>query len=263
MTYPYGIKGQELKEYVLAHGAFSPERNLEIYNRWFKGSPRYLFKAADERYHFSKKPFCDAGCSYGMNLIWTCPESYGIEIVPDYVNFAKGLGLQSYERDLVSSDLSDLPKVDALWCCAVLEHVDSPHMMLRRMWTLLNPEGRIFIWVPTIPGFPWRYMRYIPFMRKHMVAHTHSDHINAFTPATIRFMCERAGFDTIEVNAMYPKPFGWLGRFLFVLDGVMYVGKRREATYFGGSWRKGKAAYFDGTSTDPISPQGMSRPATK
>lgn len=245
MKFPHGMRGPELQEYVVKHGGLSPQRNLDIYKKWFKESPRYLFRAVDERYHLTQKVFCDVGCSYGMNLVWSREESYGVDIVPEYTEFARNLGLTAHTRDVVTGDLSDLPKVDAVWCCAVLEHVDAPHIFLRKLWTLLEPEGLIFMWVPTIPGIPWRYLRHFPFLKPHLTAHTHSDHVNAFTPSTVRFMAERAGFETIELNALYPKPFQWLGRFMFILDGVMYIGKKKESAYFAHSSRKGRAEYFD------------------
>jgi SAM-dependent methyltransferase len=243
--FPHGIRGSALKEYILAHGIFSADGNLGVYEKWFRKSPRYLFKAIDERYGITEKVFCDIGCSYGMNLVYARPESYGLDIQKVYVDFANALGLTAYLRDAVLDDLSDLPKVEAIWCCAVLEHVDAPHVLLRRLWLLSKPDGLIFMWVPTIPGFPWRYLKYIPFMRKYLNAHTHGDHVNAFTPATVRFTAERAGFETIELNALYPKPFRWLGKFLFILDGVMYVGRKKQQVYSDNSSRKGKAEYFD------------------
>ena len=236
----------EREKYILERAPFSPEENRRIYDKWFRNSPRYLFKAAAERYGLYQKKICDVGCSYGMNLIYCNPDSYGIEILPECADFAKAIGLNVYTRDVVKDSVADLPKVDAIWCCAVLEHVDSPHVFMRKISTLLEPGGLVFFWVPTIPPMPWRLMRYIPRMRKHMVAHTHSDHINAFTPSTLRFMCERAGFELIEMNAMYPGPLRFLGRWLFALDGVMFIGRKKKGpAYSGNSTRIGKAEYFD------------------
>jgi SAM-dependent methyltransferase len=182
-----------------------------------------------------------------MNLAYARKRgSYGIDIESGYVDFARSLGLQAYCRDVVTADLSDLPKVEAVWCCAVLEHVDSPHIFLRKLWTLLEPEGLLFMWVPTIPPlFPFRYFKQFPFLNKHVTAHTHSDHVNAFTPSTIAFTAERAGFETVELNALYPSPLRWLGRRLFLLDGVMYIGRKKKDVYIGSSTRKGRSEYFD------------------
>jgi SAM-dependent methyltransferase len=181
-----------------------------------------------------------------MNLAYCTQDSYGVEILPECGEFARALGLNVYTRDVVKDSLADLQKVEAIWCCAVLEHVDAPHVFLRKLATMLSPGGMIFLWIPTIPPLPWRLLKCISFMRPHMVAHTHSDHVNAFTPSTIRFMCERAGFETVEVSAMYPGIFSWLNRWLFVLDGAMYIGRKKEGSaYFGSSTRAGKAEYFD------------------
>ncbi len=240
------MNSSEREAFILERGTFMPEQNRAIYEKWFRKSPRYLFNETNKQYDLAHKRICDVGCSYGMNLIYCRPDSYGVEILPECAQFARALGLNVYTRDVVTESLADLPQVDAVWCCAVLEHVDAPHVFLRRLSTLLPVGGLVFLWVPTIPPMPWRLLKYLPFMRHHMVAHTHSDHVNAFTPATIRFMCERAGFDTLEVSAMYPWPLRWLNRWLYVLDGVMYIGRKKEGSaYAGNSTRQGKAEYFD------------------
>lgn len=243
------MSASELRQFVLTRGCFTPERNEAMYEKWFKGSPRYLFRAADELYGISKKRLCDIGSSYGSTLLHAAEGSYGIEIVQERVDFAQSLGLTAYRRDVLSDDLSDLPRVQALWCCAVLEHVDSPHVFLRKLWSLLEPGGLVFLWVPTIPPAPMRLFTRVPFFSRHLSAHTHTDHVNAFTPATMRFMAERAGFETVDLNALYPRPLRFLGRYLFLLDGVMYVGRKKETgVYRGRSTRKGKEKYFDAPS---------------
>ncbi len=246
MTTIFGISKDNLEEFILKNGVGTEETRRAVYEKWFKKSPRYLFQEIDRRYDLRHKKICDVGCSYGMNLMYCRPDSYGIEILPECAAFAEALGLTVYTRDVVNTDLADLPKAEAVWCCAMLEHVDSPHIVLRKLWTLLEKDGLVFLWVPTIPFIPWRFFKRIPFLTPHLTAHTHSDHVNAFTPATIRFMAERAGFETVEVSAMYPWPLSILNRFLYVLDGAMYVGRKKNASvYFGNSTRKGKARYFD------------------
>lgn len=129
----------ELRDYIVRHGCYSQEENLRIYEKWFAAAPRYLFRAVDRKYGLTQKVLCDVGCSYGMNLLFCVPGSYGIEIDGYAVAFARSLGLTVYQRDVLNDDLSDLPKVEAIWCSAVLEHVDSPHMFLRKLHLLLKP----------------------------------------------------------------------------------------------------------------------------
>jgi hypothetical protein len=129
----------------------------------------------------------------------------------------------------------------------VAEHVDSPHILLRKLWTLLEEDGIALIYVPTIPPRWSRWLPYVmPRLRPYFINYSHSDHINAFTPDTFRFMCERAGFETVEVTALYPGILGIFNRVLHALDGVMYVGRKKHGiAYEGNSKRKGKAEYFD------------------
>lgn len=237
----------ELEAHIMHQGCFAPEKNKAIYERWFRKSPRYLFKALERYYPLRTRRLCDVGCSYGMNLVYcTHPDSYGIEIIPECAQFAQSLGLKVYARDMVKESVADLPKVDIVWCCAVLEHVDAPHVFLRKLWTLLDTDGLLAIYVPTIPPIWSRWLRWIRPLRPYFINYGHSDHVNAFTPDTLKFACERAGFETVEMRALYPGPLSFFDRWLFALDGVMYIGKKTAGpVYVRASTRKGRAEYFD------------------
>lgn len=214
----------DVKERVLKSGCYSAEENLRIYDKWFKNAPRYLFRAVDKKYGISKKTVCDVGCSYGMNLIH-CAGGYGIEIDSYPVEFGRSLGLRMEKRDLVEDDLTDLPKVDVVWCSALLEHVLSPHIVLRKLHGLLSPNGLLCLFVPTIS--PFSFLARLPIIGKYFNGYTHGDHLNAFTPATLRFMCERAGFGTCELSSFYPGILGIFNSFS-ITDGVVYIGRKME-----------------------------------
>lgn len=238
---------EALKSYILKQGCFDLEKNQAIYEKWFRKSPRYLFQALERFYPLRDKRLCDVGCSYGMNLIHCShPDAYGIEIVPECAQFARSIGINVHALDIITQDLSNLPKAEVIWCCAVLEHVDAPHIFLRKLWTLLETDGLLALYVPTIPPWWSRWLRFIPSLRPYFINFSHSDHVNAFTPQTLKFICERAGFATVDLRAMYPGPLSWLDRYVFALDGVMYIGKKKSSSvYFGHSTRKGKTEYFD------------------
>lgn len=220
---------EELRDYILINGCYSREENLRIYEKWFATAPRYLFRAVDRKYDITKKVLCDVGCAYGMNLVFCAPGSYGIEIEEYEVKFASSLGLTVYQRDVINDDLCDLPKAEVVWCSAVLEHVDSPHIFLRKVHMLLKPEGLLVLYVPTIPLFPW--LRKLPKIGRYFAGHLAADHINAFVPSTLRFFCERAGFKTIEVSPFYPGFFRFLNHIPVanrLIDGCVYVGRKIE-----------------------------------
>ncbi len=220
----------DLRAYILDNGCYSREENMRIYAKWFASSPRYLFYAVNKLYRLTERVLCDVGCGYGMNLLYTLPGSFGIEIEKYENKFTRSLGLTVYNRNIIEDDLSDLPKVEAVWCSAVLEHVDSPHIFLRKLHNLLKPDGLIVIFVPTIPVFP--AFKYLPRLGHYFSGHLYPDHINAFTPETLRFFCERAGFETLDVSPFYPFPmnlFNHLPLFFRLIDGCVYVGKKIAA----------------------------------
>lgn len=218
-----------MKEYILSHGCHSREKNLQIYEKWFANGPRYLFHALDKKYDITKRVLCDVGCAYGVNLLYCAPGSYGIEIEEEKVKFAKSLGLPVYQRDVINDDLTDLPKVEAVWCSAVLEHATSPHIFLKNIRFLLEPERMLIIYAPTIPLFP--KFEYLPVLGRYIKGYKGNGHINAFVPATLKYTCEKAGFRTIEVSPFYPGALGVFNHFPLVnrlIGRCIYVGKRAE-----------------------------------
>lgn len=223
-------------EFIVRNGCYSHEENLRIYDKWFKNSPRYLFRAVDKKYHITEKILCDVGCGYGMNLRHCREGSYGLEVDPQLFDFALSIRSRVYQRNVMTDDLRDLPKVDVIWCSAILEHVDSPHVVLRKLHGLLKPNGLIFVYVPTIS--PISFLRHVPQVGRYFSGFIHGDHVNAFTAKTIRFTCERAAFETCEVSPFYP---GLLKSFDFLplIDGIMYVGRKIDGwDYPGNAYRK-------------------------
>ncbi|NLX10330.1 MAG: class I SAM-dependent methyltransferase [Chloroflexi bacterium] len=214
-----------LKQHIITSGCYSPQENERIYHKWFARGPRYLFRAVDRKYHLTQGTLCDVGCAYGTNLVFGAPGSYGIELETYEVAFANSIGLTVHNLDVIHADFADLPRVDAVWNSATLEHVESPHIFLRKLHQLLKPGGLLGLYVPTIP--PFRFLKHVPRLKPYFTGYLHGDHINAFTPSTIRFFCERAGFETIEVSAFYPGILAPLGRFPLT-DGCVYVGRKIE-----------------------------------
>ena len=216
----------DVRELVRARGCFDAAENDRIYGKWFHDSPRYLFRAVDRKYGLRAKRVADVGCSYGMNLLHCASGSYGIEYDEREVRFARGLGLPVFRRDAMRDDLSDLSRVEAVWCAAVLEHVDAPHVFLRKLHDLLDPGGLLAVFVPTIPLFP--FLGRLPRVGGYFNGHVAQDHVNAFTAETLAFTCERAGFQSLEVSPFYPgllRPLNHAPLFSKLIDGCVYVGR--------------------------------------
>jgi SAM-dependent methyltransferase len=224
---PHGFDTREAwRTHVLERGCHDARENERIFEKWFARAPKVVFRRAASRFGLRDKTLCDVGCCYGANLFFARPGSYGLEVNADYVRFARGLGLTVHERDVVEDDLTDLPRVDAVWCGSVIEHVDSPHILLRKLHLLLKPGGLLMLFAPVVP--PVAALRRLPKYGSNFTSHLHDDHVSAFVPKTLRFTCERAGFETVELTALYRAPFSLLDRVLFLPATCMYVGRARD-----------------------------------
>jgi len=210
------------KNLLLNKGCYSPKENLRIYNKWFK-TPRKTFQLAKDLFSFDKKVVCDIGCAYGSNLIHCSSKSYGIEIEEYPSRFAKSIGLCVHQMDIFG-DISSLTKADIVWSADTLEHLESPHIFLRKIHQLLTDEGLIILKIPTIP----HHHIPLPFIRSYQKGYAYGDHINGFTCSTLRFFCERSGFKTL-VSGVFLSP---LFRFLNIplitenTGQTIYVGKK-------------------------------------
>lgn len=218
------------KTAILSGGCYAPEENRRIYDKWFAPGPRHQFQAVNRRYRLTDKVICDIGCGYGMNLIYTRPGSYGIEVNAYAVRFARSIGQTVYQRDFMQDDIHDLPAVEVVWCSALLEHVESIHTFLRKVALLLKPGGLMIIYVPTLPLIP--ALRHLPGLARYTTGYLYPDHINAFTPGTLRFFCERAGFETLEVSPFLPgvlSVFNHVPLLNRLVDGCTWVGRRIDS----------------------------------
>lgn len=223
----------QLREHILARGCYDDAENQRIYKKWFTGSrPRdRVYAYVDARLGITQGTICDVGCGYGPTLVHAAPGSFGLELEEYQAKFARSIGLTVHTRNIITDDLSDIPLVDTVWCAAVLEHVDAPHVFLRRLYYLLKPGGRLIIEVPC--ALPARWMRRIPGMQH--VFGDHDNHINSFSPTSLARFCERAGFEeewmfrysTPLINKLKKLPVGLtsLPPFNAVAESIVYVGR--------------------------------------
>lgn len=217
----------QMRQHIIESGCYAAQENERIYDKWFASGPRHQFQAVNRKYRLTDRVICDVGCGYGMNLPYCQPGSYGIEVDKYPVDFARSIGLTIHEVDFMADSVDALPKVDAVWCSALVEHVESIHIFLRKLSIILNPGGLIAIYVPSVPLVPG--LKRIPGLRRYTTGYLYSDHINAFTPSTLRFFCERAGYGTLEVSPFLP---GALAAFNHVpllnrlVDGATFIGRK-------------------------------------
>ncbi|RYZ53501.1 MAG: class I SAM-dependent methyltransferase [Sphingobacteriales bacterium] len=153
-----------------------------------------LFLWAKDRFDLSQKAVCDIGSGYGHYLVHFGPGSYGLDISKTHIEFAEKLGVKVYQKDFMEDDLSDLPKADFVWTSATIEHLDSAHIFLRRIYNILNDNGVLLLESPVRPVSA--FYRHIPGLKS--LYNEHGDHVNFFTPDIFDWHFKRTGFKLEE-----------------------------------------------------------------
>jgi SAM-dependent methyltransferase len=174
----------------------------------------------------------DIGCGYGQHLVQFGPGSAGLDAVERNVAFCRALGLEAALAN-VEDGLPDFGRrFDAVFCSNLLEHLVAPHLFLLRLHPQLGERGQLFIHVPTMPPLP-----IVDRLIKRAIGHNGylaSEHINAFTPRTLQFALERAGFvveDLVFVGARGHRILRW-GEPLFRELGISTLAvARRDPTF--------------------------------
>jgi SAM-dependent methyltransferase len=194
ISFPFHASPEVLRRHIVQHGSFDETENTRLYEEWYTSKrPRdIVLHRLNHRFKFSAGTILDAGCGYGSNIALGQTGSYGIELDEKRASFTKSIGLPCYSRDLVSADLSDLPKVDTVFLLSTLEHLDQEHTVLRKLVERLRPGGLMVLSVPCRPIS--RNLERIPFFNYFF--DDHGDHVNGYSPESIAYRCERAGLRT-------------------------------------------------------------------
>lgn len=145
-----------------------------------------------------------------------------------FLEFAKGEGWETFGADIrLSPETSKLtcplwegrlPEIDfggttfdVIRFNHVLEHLQNPLIELERCRTLLNPGGIVFVGVPNLsgisPGIKNLQSR-LGLKRKRWRHYAATHHLYFFTPATLRRMVERAGFEVKFWETPVDKNYG-------------------------------------------------------
>jgi SAM-dependent methyltransferase len=186
---------EDVARLVRARSPLLPDETEHLLRDFFV--PARAVRFVCEAHHLDRKAVLDIGCSYGQHLVQFGPGSAGIDAVERHVEFCRALGF-----DVALANVEDgLPdfgrRFEAIFSSNLLEHLVAPHLFLLRLHALLEPGGKVFIHVPTMPPFP-----IVDRLLKRAIGHNGylaSEHINAFTPRTLAFTIERAGYTVEDV----------------------------------------------------------------
>jgi 2-polyprenyl-3-methyl-5-hydroxy-6-metoxy-1,4-benzoquinol methylase len=220
---------EEVARLVRARSPLPPDETDRVLRDFFV--PARAVRFVCEAHGLDRKAVLDIGCSHGQHLVHFGPGSAGIDAVERNVEFCRALGFDVALTN-VEDGLPDLGRrFEAIFCSNLLEHLVAPHLFLLRVHALLEPEGKLFVHVPTMPPLPL-----VDKLLKKAIGHNGylaSEHINAFTPRTLAFTIERAGYvveDVVFVGARGRRLLG-LGEPIFRELGItaMAVARRNPS----------------------------------
>lgn len=173
------------------------------------GPPRRLDFAL-RHYGLGARPVLDIGCGPGEYLRHFGPGSVGLDLNPTRARNA-GLDARAWNFDgPIPQDLRG--RFDVVWCSNLLEHVMSPHEFLIEVRRALAGGGRLFVAVPATT----------PLRHGAWLGHLAADHVNFYTPRTLRRCVERAGYQ-IEFTGSPSLPAlpVWVGKMTAGLAPVL------------------------------------------
>ena len=173
------------------------------------------------RRHIGGGRMLDVGCGSGRTLM-AIPDGvipYGIEISRFLARksdeLCAPLGGHVVQRNAIDGmDAFEPEFFDGMMMRAFLEHETQPRELLERAHRPLKRDGRIIIKVPNfgclnrmVTGDCWCGLRF-------------PDHVNYFTPRTLRRLVEESGYRVIQ--------FGPLDHFAFSDNMWMVIGKAQQ-----------------------------------
>jgi len=135
----------------------------------------------------------DFGCAQGNLLLSVDWPGVGVEIVPDYLEYARSHKVEIYENLDEVSGLFDFVSL-----IEVLEHMPYPGKLLKALYEKLEPGGNILITVPDMMGG-----------HPHAISNRH---LNAFSGDALRFGLKNAGFEIVVAS----RTIGGLATLLFI-----------------------------------------------
>ncbi len=183
--------------------------NADVY--WWRDAHRKMYHEFGKRYLSSRGGrLLDVGCGLGffIDYVSRIPgwQTTGYEISPGAVSFAKEtLGLKTvYCGKVEDSKLPD-NHFDIITLWDVIEHLPDPGPILNFSRKALKNGGFLFIHTPNI-NIQLPKARIKSILSKNRGGHylEAKDHINIYSPVTIRLLLKQYGFERVDLVQLPP-----------------------------------------------------------
>ncbi|MBA3245728.1 MAG: class I SAM-dependent methyltransferase [Actinobacteria bacterium] len=170
----------------------------------------------------------DVGCAYGTSLAHFGNGSIGLDNNPEAVAFCKALGLEAQDVDV--DDDFDLGgrEFDYIWVSDILEHLEAPRLLLRRLIPALAPTGKLLLQTSVLPS---RLARRV--LRSRGKQPFDADvHYHQWTQETMTHLLSRAGYHVPRVLVPRPPELSAVSLFLrpAFAPRLIFVASPDEAT---------------------------------
>lgn len=208
------------------YGYFSKISNLTIQAWHQTKSFKQIYKQV-EKYYPAGGSLLDVGCGLGLFLKTLDSKKWnltGIDIDPKAIQFAQEGSCKNIKfvcNDIMNTTIIKENSMDVVTILACLEHVKDPTKVLKRVYEILKPGGRIFVRVPYI--IPWiRLNKYLPFLPiKFQVPM----HLYDFSPKTLKAFFHKLGYKEVEIRIAAPDilPSRLLNIMSSIIKNISYI----------------------------------------
>ena len=202
----------EIRRQIEERSALPREQTEEILRVRYARIPHRVAFAL-ERWPLERSAVLDVGCSFATCLIHFGPGSLGIDNSREAIEFCRSLELDAELVDVDDEALDAVPDgaFDFLWVSDILEHLESPRLLLRSLRPKLRARGRLLLHTSVLPRNP---LARTAFRRLGRAPFDADVHYHQFTVDTIRHLLERSGYHstatTVPVPARYAPVSRWL-----------------------------------------------------
>jgi SAM-dependent methyltransferase len=214
----------EIQALIRERTTLSPDAATAVIDKRFRELPRRL-TAAMRHWPIAGLTVLDVGCSFGHCLVHFGPGSVGLDNVPEHVEFCRSLDLDARLCDVEQGlGMVEDGCFDVAWVSDVLEHLDAPRLLLRRIAPKLKADGRLIVFMTVLPRS--RLSRRVFASRGWFDADVHH---YQFTVETARYLLERCGYVVEEAQVhMLPGPLQPLNGLLAPLAPVIFLAARAD-----------------------------------
>jgi len=192
----------ELRELARRKSPLPSERTEEILDVYFRRVPLRT-QYALEQFPLDSASVLDVGCSCGTSLAHFGPGSLGLDNNPEAVTFCEALGLDAEEIDVDTDFDLGGRMFDYIWVSDILEHLEAPRLLLRRLLVAVKPTGKLLLQTSVLPAWlPRRVLR-----SRGKQPFDADVHYHQWTQETMTHLLARAGYRVQRV--LVPRPPSW------------------------------------------------------